>query len=108
RRFNFFGYADGEAYRGFGEPIVKAMFNPDVTVRARGVMEKCTYCVQRISRARRAAEKEHRALRDSEVITACQAACPTRAIAFGNLSDQEARVNELRAEPRAYALPGHL
>ena len=82
RRFNFFGYADGEEYKSFGDDIVKAVFNPDVTVRGRGVMEKCTYCVQRISRARRAAEKEHRAIRDGEVVTACQAACPTRAISF--------------------------
>jgi Fe-S-cluster-containing dehydrogenase component/anaerobic selenocysteine-containing dehydrogenase len=108
RRFNFFGYADGEEYRGFRDPIVKAVFNPDVTVRSRGVMEKCTYCVQRISRARRAAEKEHRTVRDGEVITACQAACPTRAIAFGDLANQAARVNALRAEPHAYALLGHL
>jgi molybdopterin-containing oxidoreductase family iron-sulfur binding subunit len=108
RRFNFFGYADGEEYRGFREPIVKAVFNPDVTVRSRGVMEKCTYCVQRISRARRAAEKANRTIRDGEVVTACQAACPTRAIAFGDLSSKDARVNALRAEPHAYALLGHL
>ncbi len=87
RRFNFFGYADGEEYKSFGDDIVKAVFNPDVTVRGRGVMEKCTYCVQRISRARRAAEKDHRKIHDGEVVTACQAACPTRAIAFGDLSD---------------------
>ena len=108
RRFNFFGYADGEEYRGFREPIVKAVFNPDVTVRSRGVMEKCTYCVQRISQVRRAAEKEHRTIGDGEVVTACQAACPTRAIAFGDLSNKAARVNALRAEPHAYALLGHL
>ena len=87
RRFNFFGYADGEEYKSFGDEIVKAVFNPDVTVRGRGVMEKCTYCVQRISKARRAAEKEHRKIREGEVVTACQAACPTRAITFGDLSD---------------------
>ena len=58
RRFNFFGYADGEEYESFGDEIVKAVFNPDVTVRGRGVMEKCTYCVQRISEARRAAERK--------------------------------------------------
>jgi Fe-S-cluster-containing dehydrogenase component/anaerobic selenocysteine-containing dehydrogenase len=108
RRFNFFGYADGEEYRGFRDSIVKAVFNPDVTVRSRGVMEKCTYCVQRISRARRAAEKEQRTIRDGEVVTACQAACPTRAIAFGDLSNKAAGVNGLRAEPHAYALLGHL
>jgi Fe-S-cluster-containing dehydrogenase component/anaerobic selenocysteine-containing dehydrogenase len=108
RRFNFFGYADGEEYRGFREPIVKAVFNPDVTVRSRGVMEKCTYCIQRISRARRTAEKEHRTIRDGEVVTACQAACPTRAITFGDLSNKDAQINALRAESHAYALLGHL
>jgi molybdopterin-containing oxidoreductase family iron-sulfur binding subunit len=108
RRFNFFGYADGEEYKSFGDDIVKAVFNPDVTVRGRGVMEKCSYCVQRISGARRAAEKEHRKIRDGEVVTACQAACPTRAIAFGDLSDANSRVNALRGEPQAYALLGEL
>ncbi len=108
RRFNFFGYADGEEYKSFGDDIVKAVFNPDVTVRGRGVMEKCTYCVQRISGARRAAEKEHRKIREGEVVTACQAACPTRAIAFGDLSDAKSRVNALRGEPQAYALLGDL
>ena len=71
-------------------------------------MEKCTYCVQRISRARRAAEKEHRTIRDGDVVTACEAACPTRAIAFGDLANKDARINALRAEPHAYALLGHL
>lgn len=108
RRFNFFGYADGEEYKSFGDDIVKAVFNPDVTVRGRGVMEKCTYCVQRISRARRAAEKAHRPIAEGEVVTACQAACPTRAIAFGDLSDPKSRINALRAEPHAYALLGEL
>ncbi|MBV1698040.1 MAG: 4Fe-4S dicluster domain-containing protein [Hyphomicrobiales bacterium] len=108
RRFNFFGYADGEEYKGFGADIVKAVFNPDVTVRGRGVMEKCTYCVQRISRARRTAEKEGRAIRDGEVVTACQAACPTQAISFGNLSEPQSSINAMRSEPHAYALLGNL
>jgi Fe-S-cluster-containing dehydrogenase component/anaerobic selenocysteine-containing dehydrogenase len=108
RRFNFFGYADGEEYKSFGDDIVKAVFNPEVTVRGRGVMEKCTYCVQRISRARRNAEKEHRTIHDGEVVTACQAACPTRAITFGDLSDPQARIHALRAEPQSYALLGEL
>jgi Fe-S-cluster-containing dehydrogenase component len=108
RRFNFFGYADGEEYSSYGADIVKAVFNPDVTVRGRGVMEKCTYCVQRISRARRAAEKDNRAIGDGEVVTACQAACPTRAISFGDLSEPKSRVNALRNEPHAYALLGNL
>jgi Fe-S-cluster-containing dehydrogenase component/anaerobic selenocysteine-containing dehydrogenase len=108
RRFNFFGYADGEEYANLGADVLRAVFNPDVTVRARGVMEKCTYCVQRISRARRAAEKEKRQIRDGEVVTACQAACPTRAISFGDLNDRGSQVNELRKEPRLYELLGHL
>jgi molybdopterin-containing oxidoreductase family iron-sulfur binding subunit len=108
RRFNFFGYADGQEYGSFGSDIVKAVFNPDVTVRGRGVMEKCTYCVQRISRARRAAEKENRAIRDGEVVTACQEACPTRAISFGNLADPLASIHGLRDAPQSYALLGEL
>jgi molybdopterin-containing oxidoreductase family iron-sulfur binding subunit len=108
RRFNFFGYADGQEYANLGAEPVKAVFNPDVSVRARGVMEKCTYCVQRISRARRAAEKDCRRIHDGEVVTACQAACPTRAISFGDLSDPGAKINELRNEPRLYELLGHL
>ena len=108
RRFNFFGYADGQEYKTFGDDIVKAVFNPEVTVRGRGVMEKCTYCVQRISRARRTAEKQHRRIADGEVVTACQAACPTRAITFGDLSDPDARIHALRAEPQSYALLGEL
>jgi molybdopterin-containing oxidoreductase family iron-sulfur binding subunit len=108
RRFNFFGYADGEEYRTLGDEIIKAVFNPDVTVRGRGVMEKCTYCVQRISRARRAAEKTHRTIADGDVVTACEAACPTRAITFGDLSNLKSRVNALRSEPHAYALLGAL
>jgi Fe-S-cluster-containing dehydrogenase component len=108
RRFNFFGYADGQEYANLGAEALKAVFNPDVSVRARGVMEKCTYCVQRISRARRAAEKEDRRIRDGEVVTACQAACPTRAISFGDHNDTDAKINDLRKEPRLYELLGHL
>ncbi len=108
RRFNWFGYADDEEYANLGEPPIKAQHNPDVTVRARGVMEKCTYCVQRISRARREAEKENRTIKDGEVVTACQAACPTRAISFGNLKDTGAHVNALRQHKQHYELLGHL
>ncbi len=108
RRFNFFGYADGEEYANFGAESVRAVFNPDVTVRSRGVMEKCTYCVQRISGARRQAEKEKRTIREGEVVTACQAACPTRAISFGDLSDPAAKIHALRQEDRSYALLGDL
>jgi molybdopterin-containing oxidoreductase family iron-sulfur binding subunit len=108
RRFNFFGYADGEEYGELGADILKAVFNPNVTVRGRGVMEKCTYCVQRISVARRDAEKQDRRISDGEVVTACQAACPTRAISFGDLNNAAAAVHGLRHEPHSYALQGDL
>ncbi len=102
RRFNFLQFSDWET------PSLKAMRNPDVTVRSRGVMEKCSYCVQRIDRARITAEKENRTLRDGEVLTACQAACPSEAIVFGNINDKNARVAKLKASPRNYALLAEL
>src|SRR5437763_992198 len=85
RRFNFYDYADRE-----GRPAIS--WNPDVTVRARGVMEKCTYCIQRIREAKIAADREDRPIADGEVRTACQQACPTEAIVFGNLNDPQSRV----------------
>ena len=108
RRFNWYGYAHDQAYANMGEEQVKAQHNPDVTVRARGVMEKCTYCVQRISHARRAAEKDDRAIGPHEVVTACQASCPTQAISFGDLKNPQSGLAELREEPRHYALLGDL
>ena len=108
RRFNYFGYADGQEYAGLGGEVMRLHNNPDVTVRARGVMEKCTFCVQRISRARRNAEKLHRGIADGEVVTACQASCPTSAISFGDLSEPQAAVSALRKEPHHYELLGHL
>ena len=87
RRFNFFGYASGQEYKNLGAEVLHAQKNPDVTVRARGVMEKCTYCIQRIARARAAAAKENGDIPDGAVVTACAAACPTRAISFGDLSE---------------------
>jgi molybdopterin-containing oxidoreductase family iron-sulfur binding subunit len=80
------------------------MRNPDVTVRTRGVMEKCTYCVQRINAARIEAKKENRLIGDGEVVTACQAACPTRAIVFGDVNDPDSHVSRLKAEPLNYSL----
>jgi molybdopterin-containing oxidoreductase family iron-sulfur binding subunit len=108
RRFNFFGYADGQEYASLGSESFKAQRNPDVTVRARGVMEKCTYCIQRISGARRDAEKAGRRIGDGEVVTACQSACPTQAISFGNLNDGRSEVNKRKAQPHHYELLGHL
>ena len=98
RRFNFFHYADYET------PSLKLMRNPDVTVRTRGVMEKCTYCVQRINAARIEAKLEDRPIRDGEIVTACQATCPTDAIVFGNINDPNSRVAQRKADPRHYAL----
>jgi len=106
RRFNFHGYAQGQEYENLGAESVKAQRNPDVTVRARGVMEKCTYCVQRISGARRLAEREQRPIAEGEVVTACQSACPTRAIRFGDLNHPASDVVTGRRDPRHYALLG--
>jgi len=102
RRFNFYLYSDWET------PSLKLQRNPDVTVRSRGVMEKCSYCVQRIQEAKIEAEKENRAVRDGEVLTACQAACPANAIVFGDMNDRGSVVAGLKNEPRNYALLGEL
>jgi molybdopterin-containing oxidoreductase family iron-sulfur binding subunit len=102
RRFNFYQYTD------YHTPSLKPMYNPDVTVRWRGVMEKCTYCIQRISRARITAEKENRRLRDGEVVTACQQACPADAIVFGDLNDPRSKVTRLKQEPLDYPMLGQL
>ncbi len=80
--------------------------NPDVTVRSRGVMEKCTYCVQRINSARIQSKREDREIRDGEVVTACESACPSQAITFGNLNDPSSRVAKLKADPRNYSTAG--
>jgi molybdopterin-containing oxidoreductase family iron-sulfur binding subunit len=98
RRFNFLGYADQKT------ESLKLMRNPDVTVRTRGVMEKCTYCVQRINGARIQAKKEGRAVQDGEIVTACQQACPTSAIAFGDINDPQSRVSKLKASHLNYKL----
>ena len=82
--------------------------NPDVTVRSRGVMEKCTYCTQRINAARITAEIEDRKIRDGEIVTACQAACPAEAIVFGDLNDPASRVAKLKAQPLDYWMLGEL
>jgi len=98
RRFNFLEYVDYDA------ESLRLQRNPNVTVRSRGVMEKCTYCVQRISAARIAAKLEDRAIRDGEVVTACQSACPTNAIAFGDINDGESQVAQRKASPLNYGL----
>jgi len=102
RRFNWFLYSD------WNTESLKMQRNPDVTVRSRGVMEKCTYCVQRINAARIDAQKENRSIRDGEIVTACQQTCPAEAIVFGNVNDPKSRVSRLKAEARNYALLGGL
>jgi MoCo/4Fe-4S cofactor protein with predicted Tat translocation signal len=98
RRFNFLLYSD------FETESLKLMRNPDVTVRSRGVMEKCSYCVQRITAAKIAADKENRDIRDGEVVTACQQACPTGAIVFGNVNDKASKVRKLKLQQRNYGV----
>jgi molybdopterin-containing oxidoreductase family iron-sulfur binding subunit len=80
------------------------MRNPDVSVRSRGVLEKCTYCVQRINQARIDAKREDRSIADGEVVTACPAVCPAEAIVFGNLNDPTSQVARIKAEERNYGL----
>jgi molybdopterin-containing oxidoreductase family iron-sulfur binding subunit len=98
RRFNFLLYQDWET------PTYQLMRNPDVSVRSRGVMEKCTYCVQRIQGAKIQSELESRKVRDGEIVTACQAVCPTEAIVFGDVNDPTSKVSKLKAEQRNYGL----
>ncbi len=98
RRFNFLKYSDTET------PILKMLRNPDVTVRSRGVMEKCTYCVQRINHARIESKREEREIRDGEIVTACQQACPSGAIVFGDVNDPESEVSRWKAEPLNYGI----
>jgi MoCo/4Fe-4S cofactor protein with predicted Tat translocation signal len=102
RRFNFLLFQDLET------PQYKMMRNPDVTVRTRGVMEKCTYCVQRINEHRIDAEREDSKIQDGELQTACQQSCPANAIVFGNINDPNSRVSKLKAEARNYSLLGNL
>ena len=98
RRFNFFLYSDWDTQS------LEALRNPNVTVRSRGVMEKCTYCVQRINYARIEAEKEGRRIHDGEVVTACQSVCPTEAITFGDLNDPNSKISKSRRNARNYKL----
>ena len=102
RRFNFLLYQDWET------PTYQLMRNPDVSVRSRGVMEKCTYCVQRIQGAKIQSELEGRRVRDGEIVTACQAVCPTDVIVFGDINDPNSRVSRVKAEQRNYSLLAEL
>jgi MoCo/4Fe-4S cofactor protein with predicted Tat translocation signal len=102
RRFNFLLFQDWET------PQFKLMRNPDVTIRSRGVMEKCTYCVQRISEHRIDSERADSTIKDGELQTACQQSCPANAIVFGNLNDPNSQVNKWKAQARNYSLLGEL
>ncbi len=102
RRFNFYLYSDWDTKSLYG------VRNPDVTVRSRGVMEKCTYCVQRIQEAKIRATREDRTVRDGEIVTACQQVCPADAIVFGNINDPNSRVSKLKAQQRDYILMSDL
>jgi molybdopterin-containing oxidoreductase family iron-sulfur binding subunit len=102
RRFNFLLYQD------WNTPQYKLMRNPEVTIRSRGVMEKCTYCTQRIASARIEAEKDGRRVRDGEILTACQSVCPADAIVFGDMNDKESEVSKMKGDHRNYTLLNEL
>ncbi len=102
RRFNFLEYAD------FKTVSLRLQYNPDVTVRSRGVMEKCSYCVQRIRQAEINAQAGGRPIRDGEILTACQAACPAKAIVFGDINDKTSAVAQAKASPLDYGLLAEL
>jgi molybdopterin-containing oxidoreductase family iron-sulfur binding subunit len=105
RRFNWFNNSD----RKYNNPeLFKMQRNPDVTVRARGVMEKCTYCVQRIKAVTIPAKNDRRPVKDGEIVPACAQTCPTQAITFGDLNDPESRVRKAQDHDRSYAMLAEL
>ena len=102
RRFNFFDYH--KEFQEARNKVRSLLFNPEVTVRHRGVMEKCTYCVQRIQNAKITAKNQRVALEDGDIVTACQQACPSEAIVFGDLNDPNSRLSKLAADRRSYLM----
>jgi molybdopterin-containing oxidoreductase family iron-sulfur binding subunit len=102
RRFNFFNWRGYLAEGYYEQQPINLMHNPEVTVRSRGVMEKCTFCVQRIMEARQHATEQGRALKGSDVKTACQEACPATAIVFGDVNDPNSEVARYRAHDLGY------
>ena len=106
RRFNFFDY--NKDLEDGSRQLAQLVVNPEVTVRSRGVMEKCTYCVQRIQTVKIDAKTGRRAIADGEIKTACQQACPSNAIEFGDLNDAESKVAKLHKDNRAYGMLSEL
>ena len=105
RRFNWFRYTNNKAFDfNTASDLGKMVLNPDVTVRERGVVEKCSFCVQRIQEKKLQAKLENRTLKDNEIKTACMQACPSEAIIFGNLNDKNSKVSGLFENPRRYHL----
>ena len=105
RRFNWFNYIENDNFANVNpaqDDLGKMVLNPDVVVRSRGVMEKCTFCVQRTQEAKLNAKKQQRTLRDGEALTACAQACPTNAITFGDLNDKDSAVSQTRLNERSY------
>jgi molybdopterin-containing oxidoreductase family iron-sulfur binding subunit len=105
RRFNWFKYSDNEQFDfNMNDDLGKMVLNPDVVVRSRGVIEKCTMCVQQIQAGKLTVKKEGRKLKDGDIQTACASACPTHAITFGDLNDETTLVHQFSKEPRSYVL----
>ena len=105
RRFNWFNYKDNDNFDyNMNDDLGKMVLNPDVTVRARGVMEKCSMCIQNIQKTKLDAKKERRKVRDGEINCACETACDTGAIVFGDALDEKSRISKEKKHPRTYAL----
>ena len=103
RRFNWFRYNDNDAFDNhFNNDLGKMVINPDVTVRTRGVMEKCSFCVQRIQAGKLSAKRDGRKMKDGDVKTACAAACPSNAIVFGDMNDPNSEISKLYKNERSY------
>jgi molybdopterin-containing oxidoreductase family iron-sulfur binding subunit len=115
RRFNWKAYTGANGWfskdydpAGMNNDLTRMVLNPDITIRSRGVMEKCSFCIQRIAEKRQSAIMENRLLKDGEIKTACQQACPNNAIVFGDLKDQDSKVRHMIDNNEAYQLMGDL
>jgi Fe-S-cluster-containing dehydrogenase component len=102
RRYNFFNHRDNFANAYYENDLTSLMYNPEVTVRSRGVMEKCSFCVQRIMEARSDAIRDGKELKGSDIVTACQQACPASAITFGDANDPNSDIAKLRKHDLSY------